>query len=154
MTLLARERDFNGIGYQMLLYPATDLSNLERESFRAFAEGFGITLDDVNWFIDQYLVDRGESANPFASPLLAWRFDGLPPAHIVTAGFDVLRDEGRLYAQKLRSGGVAVTEKCYGDLIHGFFSLDGLIDQVRPAIEELAERLRAWFHRPNPIPDV
>ena len=142
LTLLARERDPGRIGYQLLIYPVTDVSNFERESYKTLGQDFGLTREDMIWFAEQYTSSEAERNNPLVSPLLADNLEGLPPAHVVTAGFDPLRDEGQEYTLRLKQAGVPVTEICYRDQIHGLFCLDGVIDQARAAIEEISVRLR------------
>ena len=93
------------------------------------------------WFADAYTRSEGERSNPLVSPLLAADLQGLPPAHVVTVGYDPLRDEGQAYARRLREAGVPVTEVFYQDQIHGLFTLGGVIGRARPAIEEVSARL-------------
>ncbi|TFG65250.1 MAG: alpha/beta hydrolase [Spirochaetales bacterium] len=145
LTLLARDRGVRKIGYQILIYPAVDFFNQDTESIRLFTEGFGLTLDDAIWFSDCYLPDKGDQRNPLASPLLAEDLSGLPPAHVITAGYDILRDGGRSYAEKLRLAGVPVTETCYENQIHGFLNYDGIIRAAYGAFEDIAVKLKEFF---------
>ena len=144
---LARDRKLPALHYQLLLYPALNLSGFETESHREFQEGYGLSRDDSIWFCMQYLRSEADCLNPLASPLLAKSFHDLPPAHIVTAGYDILRDDGTFYFEKLRKAGVPVTLKCYEQFTHAFLTMDGIVDSVRPAIIEIAEMLRRGFDR-------
>lgn len=145
VALLARERGFTGIGFQLLMYPALNLAEQNTESYELFKDGYGITKEDTEWFIDQYVPEKQDRFNPLASPLLSSRAAGLPPAHIITAGHDTLRDDGKLYAEKLRSAGVRVTEKCYEDQLHGFLNYDGIFDTAKTAFREMSTHLKEFF---------
>lgn len=138
VALLARERGFPGIGFQLLMYPALKLAEQNTESYELFKE-------DIEWFIDQYVPEKQDRFNPLASPLLSESAAGLPPAHIITAGHDTLRDDGRLYAEKLRAAGVRVTEKCYEDQLDGFLNYDGIFDTAKTAFREMSEHLRDFY---------
>ncbi|MFL5406332.1 MAG: alpha/beta hydrolase [Myxococcales bacterium] len=107
------------LAFQLLIYPVTDVSR-KRESYRLFRDGFFLTERQMDWYRDHYLPDASAAADPRVSPVLAAGFGGLPPAHVVTAGFDVLRDEGEDYAGLLRDAGVPVTTMRETGLIHGF----------------------------------
>lgn len=130
-----------GPSLQCLIYPATDLTR-SAESHRTFAEGFYLTESLVDWFLANYLTDAAQEKDPRGSPLVTRELAGLPPAHVVVAGFDPLRDEGEAYAHALMAAGVPVTLRSYGSLIHGFVSMGGLIDAARYAVEDIAEVLR------------
>ncbi len=145
LTLLAREREPGRILYQLLIYPVTDITNFERESYKTLGQDFGLTREDMIWFAEQYTHSEAERGNPLVSPLRADDLQDLPPAHVVTTGFDPLRDEGQEYALRLKQAGVPVTEICYQDQIHGLFCLDGVVDKGRAAIEEISVRLRDAF---------
>ena len=141
VTLLAREQRAPAIGLQILLYPVTDLA-AETRSYRDFAEGYLLTRDGMRWFSAHYLNAPDEAADWRASPLRAQSHAGLPPALIVTAGFDPLRDEGEAYAGRLRDAGVRVDYVCYGGMIHGFVPMGRLIDTATRAVSLIAASLR------------
>ena len=105
--------------WQLLIYPVTDLTR-KRESYRLFGDGFFLTERQMDWYRAHYLAADEDASDPRASPVLAANLAGLPPAHVVTAGFDVLRDEGEDYAGLLRDAGVRVTTARERSLIHGF----------------------------------
>jgi acetyl esterase len=142
MTHIIRDRGMPPVQFQLLIYPALDLSSFDSESHHAYREGYGLTREDSLWFCRHYLNDEQDGKNPKASPLLADDFGRLPPAHIVTAGFDVLRDDGTAYCQKLRDAGVQATLTCYDHLIHGAFNMDGIVDSAGQAIVETAKMLK------------
>jgi acetyl esterase len=142
ITHLARDRGLPALGFQLLIYPALSLIGFDTESHHAFREGYGLSRDDSIWFCMQYLRSEEDGRNSLVSPLLAENFSQLPPAHIVTAGYDMLRDDGTLYFEKLQDAGVPVTLKCYEHLIHGVLNMDGIVECVRPAIVEIAEMLK------------
>jgi acetyl esterase len=117
------------------MYPALKLAEQNTESYELFKESYGITKEDTEWFIDQYVPEKQDRFNPLASPLL----------FASAAGHDTLRDDGRLYAEKLRAAGVRVTEKCYEDQLHGFLNYDGIFDTAKTAFREMSEHLRVFF---------
>ena len=119
---------------QLLIYPVTDI-NTETGSYQELATGYGLQRDDMRWFIDHYAPDRGD---PRAAPLHHADLSGLPPAIVVIAGRDVLRDDGRLYAEALKRAGNDVTVLEYEGLIHGFANLTAVSETARQAVDEAA----------------
>jgi acetyl esterase len=126
---------------QWLLYPATDLAARHR-SRDLFGEGFLLTDDDIVWFQDHYLPPEVDRTDPRVSVLYGTIAAATPPTHLVTAGFDPLRDEGELYAEKLRAAGVAVTAVREPDLPHGFLPFVHLGPRFGQAVEASADALR------------
>jgi acetyl esterase len=146
VSLQSRDEAGPHIALQVLVYPVTDLSSFATPSYREFAEGYGLTAPEMEWFRAQYLA-RPEDARCFhASPLLAPDLHGLPPALVITAECDPLRDEGEAYAKRLEGAGVPVRYTCYAGMIHPFFSLSGGVAQAREAIAEVAAAVAssAW----------
>ena len=127
--------------FQALLYPVIDYSS-KRPSYETFAEGFFLTRAEMDWFRDHYFADLRDRIDPRASPILAEDLAGVAPAHVVTAGFDPLRDEGEDYAAALREAGVAVSLRREPDLVHGFVNAVGLGGRPREAAEAAAAAIR------------
>jgi acetyl esterase len=130
--------------FQMLIYPATD-SSKQSASRIAFADGYFLTKDLIGWFYKAYTPADTDLADLRMSPLLAKDFAGLPPAFVLTAGYDPLRDEGRSYAERLIEAGVKTTYVNYPGTIHGFFSLTRFLQQGLKANDEAAAVLSAHF---------
>jgi acetyl esterase len=133
--------------FQLLIYPVTDLTR-KRESYRLFSDGFFLTERQMDWYRGHYLADESDASDPRASPILAANLAGLPPAHIVTAGFDVLRDEGEAYAALLRDAGVQVTMAREPGLIHGFTHAAETGRAPRRAMLGIADALRQGLAAP------
>ncbi|WET79990.1 alpha/beta hydrolase [Amycolatopsis sp. QT-25] len=127
LTLMAKQRGDVTFRQQVLFYPVTD-ANFDTESYRRFAEGYFLALEGMKWFWDQYTADPAQRAESTASPLRASldELAGLPPALVITAEADVLRDEGEAYAAKLRQAGVPVTAVRYQGIVHDFVMLNTL----------------------------
>jgi acetyl esterase len=127
VTLLAKERGTPKIGLQLLFYPVTD-SDFDTPSYRQFSEGCYLRRDAMRWFWDQYAPDPADRAKATASPLRASleQLRGLPPALVLSAEMDVLRDEGEAYAAKLRQAGVRVSAARFLGTVHDFVMLNSL----------------------------
>jgi acetyl esterase len=130
--------------FQMLIYPATD-ARQQTESRRLFGEGYFLTKDLMGWFSKAYIPAGADLTDLRLSPLLAKDFTGLPPAFVLTAGYDPLRDEGRAYAERLIDARVKTTYVNYPGTIHGFFSLTRFLQQGLKANDEAAAVLAAHF---------
>jgi acetyl esterase len=141
VALMACDAGAPAIAFQVLLYPVTDVST-ERRSYSDFADGYLLTRDSMRWFVDHYLASKDQARDWRVSPLLAPSLTGLPPALIVTAGFDPLRDEGEAYARALRDAGVRVDYICYGGMLHGFVPMGRLLDTGNRAVSHIATSLR------------
>lgn len=134
-----RARDLGGpaLRGQVLFYPITDFHTPPTASSQACATGYYLTRADVIWFWEQYLRNASDAHNPYAVPLQAQTLANLPPALVVTAEYDPLRDEGEQYAMRLRADGVPVTLSRYAGMIHGFLSFptsnaaDALLESVQ-----------------------
>ncbi len=129
---------------QLLVYPNTD-QLADDESMRAFDDPFMFNRHSVAWYREHYLADPGDAASPLASPLRAESLAGLPPALVITAEYDPLRDQGEAYARRLAQDGVQVELSRYPGMAHGFFTMIGTVDASRAAITQAASQLRAWF---------
>jgi acetyl esterase/lipase len=148
LTLMAKDRGDVPLTAQVLFYPVTDAA-FDTGSYRQFAEGYFLRRDAMRWFWDQYTTDEAQRAEITASPLRATteQLAGLPPALVITAEADVLRDEGEAYAGKLREAGVPVTAVRYQGIIHDFVMLNALADThaARAAISQAVATLRTAF---------
>ena len=146
LTLMAKQQGGPRIAYQVLFYPVTDLSSMDTPSYGAFKDGPWLTLPAMKWFANAYLPDAAAGANILASPLKASveQLQGLPPALVITAENDVLRDEGEAYAQKLTQAGVRVTATRYNGTLHDFVLLNALAQTpaTRAAITQAATALK------------
>lgn len=134
--------------FQLLLYPATDASR-RRRSRELFADGFFLTDEQTDWFLEHYAPQGVDRTDPKLSPMLAEQLHGLPPAYITTAGFDPLRDEGEDYAKRLAEAGVSTALRRHSDLIHGFANFLGLGYRFSEALAEAAGALQVGLSRPN-----
>jgi acetyl esterase len=132
---------------QLLLYPVTDFSE-ERPSVAENGEGLFLTGDDMRWFREKYIADASRT-DPRASPLHAEDLSGLPPALVVTAEFDPLRDDGEAYAVALEAAGVPVVKLRFDGLIHGFFAMGTVSTAAASAIEEIGAELRKLLDGAN-----
>ena len=144
VTLIARDRGGPKLMYQLMIYPVTNYS-FDTPSYRENAEGYALTKDDMVWFWNHYLPGEDDGKHPYASPLQAQDLSNLPPALVITAEYDPLRDEGEQYAARLQEAGNHVTVRRYNGMIHGFFGKGAMMDQGRQAIEDAAAYLRSAF---------
>ncbi|MFD0668404.1 alpha/beta hydrolase [Ramlibacter sp. MAHUQ-53] len=138
-----RARDLGGpaLRGQVLFYPVADHPEPATGSMREFAEGYYLTAADMRWFWAQYLAREADRTHPYAAPLRAERLDGLPPALVLTAGYDPLRDEAERYAQRLQAAGVAVTMRRYEGMVHGFLAFP------TPAADQALQQAADWIGR-------
>ena len=130
---------------QMLIYPVTDYHQPPTPSMLENAEGYGLTRDTMIWFWNHYVRSAADGAHPHASPLRASTLAGLPPALVVTAEYDPLRDEAERYADALRAVGVPVQMKRWAGVNHGFFFFPGIVDKATQAIDEACDWARRIF---------
>ena len=144
ISLMARDRNGPAISFQLLVYPVTE-RNFSTASYHDNATGYSLTQAGMRWFWDQYLADDADAANPYAAPAQAANLSGLPPALVITAEFDPLRDEGEAYAKLLRNAGVPTQATRYDGMIHGFFAMPAVLDQGRRAVDEATSALKASF---------
>jgi acetyl esterase len=140
--LIARDRGGPKIAFQLLVYPATDYED-NRPSVQDFAQGYFLTKPLLDYFWGHYLPRPEDGRHPHASPIRAESLAELPPAMVITAECDPIRDQGEAYAQRLRESGVPVSVKRYEGAIHAFFNLAGVVDSGKQAIEDAGQALRA-----------
>ena len=142
-----RLRDAGGpaVGAQLLFYPVTNHPSPPPASFAAYGSGYGLTAEGMCWFWEQYLSSPADAADPLASPLRMRSFAGLPPARVVVAEYDVLRDEGEAFAARLADAGVPVVARRALGMNHGFLKHADAIPEVATAIREACEWLVATW---------
>lgn len=145
VSLMAKESSGPGFIFQLLVYPGTDMS-CSFDSHRKFGKGYRLTKELIEWFYSHYFTDDDDITHWKASPLNASDLSGLPPAFVLSAGFDPLQDENRAYAEKLKNAGVAVKHSHYAGMIHGFLTMPGALDKAREGISECAKELRGAFN--------
>lgn len=133
VSQLARDGGGPAIAFQALVYPVTNY-DFSTDSYRDNAEGYLLERDSMEWFWGHYLRSEADGASTKASPLRHTNLAGLPPAIVLTAEFDPLRDEGEAYAERMRAAGVPVEARRYDGQIHGFFA--------NPAIDDGSEAAR------------
>ncbi len=134
------------LAFQLLIYPATD-QRCNTESHRQNGEGYLLTREAMEFFRRCYLPEKEHWADWRASPLLAASHAGLPPAFVLTAGYDPLRDEGREYAERLARAGVEVAYRDYSDMVHGFVLFGGVLDTANTALADCCAALRGAFEK-------
>jgi acetyl esterase len=135
-----------GIAFQLLIYPATD-QRCQFPSHEKNGKGYLLTSEAIDYFRGCYLPNRKDWTDWRASPLLAADHSNLPPAFVLTAGYDPLVDEGRAYADALSKAGAEVTYREYADMVHGFVLFGGVVDGANAAVAECCERLRGAFEK-------
>jgi len=141
VALMARDAGGPAIALQVLIYPVTDVG-AESKSYSDFAEGYMLTRDGMRWFTNHYLKAPSDAQDWRVSPLRAASLAGLPPALVITAGFDPLRDEGAAYARRLTEAGGQVDYINYGGMIHGFMPMGKLLASGNRATSHVAASLR------------
>jgi acetyl esterase len=144
VALAARDRGGPALKHQLLVYPNTDYQ-ADTDSMREATDQHFFNPNAVAWYWGMYLASEQDGANPLASPLRAGDLSGLPSATVITAEFDPLRDEGELYAKRLDQAGVAAEIIRYDGMMHGFFTMVGILDTARTAVTAAADRLARAF---------
>jgi acetyl esterase/lipase len=147
VTHLLRDGGGPRLAFQLLIYPVTQYL-ADTPSAGAVDDPVFFNPRSVRWYWEHYLPSPEHGRDPRASPLLAERFDGLPPALVITAEHDPLRDEGEQYAEKLAAAGVSVQLSRYDGMVHGFFAMTRELSRAREAHAEAASALRAAFDAP------
>jgi acetyl esterase len=143
-ALDARDRGGPKIDFQLLIYPGTD-QRAGHPSVTRNGEGYLLTKKAMEYFRAHYLPNPKDYLDWRASPLLARSLAGLPPAYVITAGYDPLRDEGREYAERMAKEGVEVAYREYSDMVHGFILFGGVLDTANAAVAECCAKLRACW---------
>ena len=144
VAIAARDQGDLPIVHQLLIYPATD-QRRGAPSHTTNGQGYMLTADTMNYFHDHYIDDTAHDLDWRASPLLRQDLTRLPPALVITAGFDPLRDEGLMYANRLSEAGNAATYICFERQIHGFITMGRVLDEANTAVALCAAELRRAF---------
>jgi acetyl esterase len=134
-----------GPGFQLLIYPATD-SRLATKSFKLYEDGFFLTRERIDWYLQLYLADfEKDKQDTRFSPVFTKDLTNQPPALTITAGFDPLRDEGKAYHEALQAAGVTSEYVQYDGMIHAFINMAGVLPEGANALELCGDRLKkAW----------
>ena len=144
IALMARDAGGPPLSFQLLIYPGTD-QRCETASITRNGEGYLLTKKGILYFRSHYLPRREDWTDWRASPLLAKSLARLPPAFVMTAGFDPLLDEGRAYADRLAKEGVQTEYRNYADMVHGFITMGRALDTANAALADCAQALKkAW----------
>lgn len=151
VSLMARERGGPAITAQALIYPVTNF-DFTTDSYRDNGAGYLLPETTMRWFWNHYLRGASDGSHEYASPLRAKDCTGLPQALVITAQYDVLRDEGEAYARRLKDAGVNTLLHCYDGMPHNFFAMSGILPQGRAAIDEVAAFLRRTLQPIAPSP--
>jgi len=142
VALMARDRGGPSLRHQLLIYPVAN-HDFDTASYLENKEGYLLSREMMRWFWNHYLARPEDGRNPYASPLRAASFAGLPPAHVITAEYDPLRDEGEALAARLARDGVPTTQVRYDGVFHGFFAMTQALDTAKRAVAEAAAAVRA-----------
>jgi acetyl esterase len=127
--------------FQLMLYPSLDLS-CSAQSYVDYADGFFLTTERVKFYVNNYVRSADDIPLPECSPLKQQDLSKLPPAHIVTNGFDPLKDEGQAYAKRLQEAGIPTTHKCYEAFIHAFLHMNDTAPAVEVALQEISGEIK------------
>ena len=146
VSLIARDRATPKLCAQLLFYPALDFG-MKQASYQRFAEGHLLTEATMRWFGEAYLRSPEDVGDWRVSPLRAPDLSGLPPAYVLTAGYDPLCDEGIAYAQRLRQSAVPVQHRHVADQIHGFLLMGKIVRAADPALDDISTALKGFFDR-------
>ena len=144
-ALMARDRGGPALCGQLMIVPVTDYPKPGYPSYVENGQGYGLTAAGMRWYWGHYLNNEAEADNPYASPVRAGNLRGLPPALIITAELDVLRDEGEHYGKCLAEAGVPTQVTRYDGVHHGFFGMQAVLDKSKKAMEEVTVWLTQRF---------
>ena len=144
VALMARDRGGPALIHQALVYPVIE-RDYTTKSYLDNGDGPLLTRAGMQWFWNHYMRSDADAEHPYAAPIKADDLSGLPPAHVVTAEYDPLRDEGAAYAERLRQAGVPTVHKDYPGMVHGFFNMWHVVDKADKAVEDVCRELRRAF---------
>jgi len=144
VALMARDRRGARLCHQLMIYPVTDYA-FDTPSYAQNAQGPLLTRDTMRAFWKLYLRSEADGLDPYASPLRAKDLAGLPPAHVITAEYDPLRDEGEAYGKRLAAAGVPTVVRRYDGMVHGFLGFTEVVDCARDAMADVVRELQRGF---------
>jgi acetyl esterase len=146
MTIMSHCRQGPPLCFQVLIYPQLDYTN-SFPSHKLFADGYFLTEQALNFYAQKYLPEQVDRKDPYVSPYFTHHFQYLPPAYIITAEYDPLRDEAESYAHQLKKAGVSVIHHRFPGMIHGFVSMVTFIEEAREALQMICDTLQAIFRK-------
>lgn len=147
VSLMARNKSGPQITCQVLIYPSTNIYELNTQSWSYFANDFNISLEDMEKYISLYIPQKEDRKNDYASPLLATNLKDLPDALIVTAEIDPLRDDGEAYGNKLKEAGIHADTIRFNGVTHGFITMDKITDKADNALNQISLYLQNKFQK-------
>lgn len=148
VSLMARDANSPALAFQLLIYPGTDLA-CSYDSHKTFGSDYLLTKNLIDWFMNHYFAEGEDRSQWRASPMNAESHAHLPPAFLLSAGFDPLQDEEAAYVAKLKQAGIDIEHSHYEGMVHGFITMPGVLQQARNAITECAEKLKVGFAKAN-----
>lgn len=149
IAMMARDRKGPEVAFQLLICPATNLADTDTPSYRKFGFGIWVPGELMQWYTNHYLENKADIRNSYVSPLLADDLSGLPPAFIVIAEFDILKDEGEAYARRLSQSGAEVEMKVYPGQIHDFVIFGRVMPKAGEALADCCKALKRRYNLAN-----
>lgn len=146
-SLMSRDKNGPHIACQVLIYPSTNIYELNSKSWSYFANDFNLSKEDMEKYISLYVPKKEDRKNPYASPLLAKDFNNLPDALVITAEIDPLRDEGEAYANKLKEAGIQAEVTRYKGVTHGFITMNKITNKSDEALNQISLYLQKEFYK-------
>jgi acetyl esterase len=147
VSMMSRDKGGPRITCQVLVYPSTNIFELNSMSWSYFANGLNISREEMENYISLYIPKKEDRKNPYASPLFSKDLNGLPPALVITAELDPLRDEGEAYAKKLKDAGIDVVNTRYKGVTHGFINMDHISIEGDKALIQISLYLQKQFQK-------
>lgn len=149
VTQMAKERGGPSIAYQILVYPVVDMRlNAPYQSREKYGNGdYFLSTDSIKWLNSMYFTNQADAGSILASPILTKDLSDLPPALVITAGYDILKDEGHHYAKRLNKAAVPADYVCFGSTIHGFMSFAGGIEAGHKGLDLVTQTLQEKLHQ-------
>lgn len=147
VSQMARDKNGPHLTCQVLIYPSTNIYELNTKSWSYMSNILTISKEDMEDFTALYVPKKEDRKNPYVSPLLAKDLKNLPPTLMITAEIDPLRDEGKAYAEKLKEAGNQVVVTMYKGCPHGFITMDKITSEADKALNEISSYLQNEFHK-------